>query len=71
MSLQAITGDIDPLGWARRPRSQTALDRLRDGGCSGGVAELQAIVTRHVEEGVCTAEGRLLKRWDGLQWVAA
>ncbi len=70
MSLQAITGDIDPLNWAKRPRSQIALNFLRHGAALGD-SRLAAILAGHVESGVCDATGRqLLQAWNGASWTA-
>ena len=69
MSVSFATTCSDPCGWARYPRSALALKCARE--VAERDPEFRAIVNKHVEDGVCTAEGRLLKRWDGQRWVAA
>jgi len=32
---------------------------------------LRAILEEHIANGICSEAGRLLKRWDGEQWVQA
>lgn len=68
MSLECASGGLDPLQWSRRPKSQTALDCARRGAAEGNAA-LQSILADLVERGICTQDGRLLQRWDGLAWV--
>ncbi len=68
MTLQAK--DLDPLMWAKRLKSQTALDFLSKG-CAEGDSRLQEIVRQHIADGVCTKDGRLLLRWDGERLVSA
>lgn len=61
--------ELDPLLWAKKPKSQQALDLL-----TAGAKELDArlveILTGHVRDGVCAESGNLLVRWDGMQWVS-
>jgi hypothetical protein len=61
--------ELDPLLWAKRLESQTALNFLRKG-CAEGDSRLQEIVRQHIDDGICTDDGKLLRRWDGLQWVS-
>lgn len=70
MSFSTIGGgDIDPLLWAKRPRSTHALEHLLQ--CvKEGHSSLANILSKLISDGVCTAEGKLLKRWDCGQWVA-
>lgn len=60
--------ELDPLAWAKRIRSQTAMDFLMKG-CSEGDSRLQEIFAGVVSDGVCTKQGKLLRRWDGIGWV--
>lgn len=69
MRPEAVGGDLDPLGWAKRPRSQCALELLMQG-AKDGDAMLAEIHGQHLACGVCNAAGRLLVRWDGLGWAA-
>ncbi len=62
--------DIDPLRWARRPRSAIAFHHVKDLADSGD-DRFKAILDKLVADGVATAEGQLVKRWDGAQWVRA
>jgi len=69
MALNPISEDLDPLLWAKRPRSQCALSLLRTGAAEGS-GELATILSSHVRDGVCDESGKLLMRWDGLRWVS-
>lgn len=62
---QSMTGadEYDPLLWAKRPKSQKAMDMVIDG--SKRSTALAQIVADHVSKGVCTAAGKLLKRYKG------
>ena len=61
--------ELDPQMWARRIKSQTALYFLRKG-CAEGDSRMQEIVRQHIADGICTEDGRLLRTWDGMQWVS-
>jgi len=63
------TGASDPHGWAKFPRSAIAFERAKEE-ARRDVA-FQAIVKNLTNSGVCTAEGKLLKRWESGRWVAA
>ncbi|HRF11312.1 MAG TPA: hypothetical protein PLR37_04125 [Candidatus Accumulibacter phosphatis] len=65
----SIGGDLDPLGWAKRPRSQCALELLIQG-AKDGDARLAEIHAKHLADGVCNDAGALLMRWDGLRWIS-
>lgn len=67
MSLEPMFADLDPLMWAKRPRSQTALDLVQKG-VNEGDSRLIAIHAEHIRNGVCDNAGKLLRRWDGLRW---
>lgn len=64
-----IDEELDPLLWAKKPKSQTALNLLRTG-ANEGDARLVEILSAHVRDGVCDESGKLLQRWDGLRWVS-
>lgn len=69
---KAITGgeEYDPLLWAKRPKSQKAMDRVIDGAKRN--MALAKIVSDHVANGICNESGKLLKRYKGAgQWVSA
>lgn len=70
MGIEAAFGDVDALKWAKRPRSQTALDLLT-AGAKDGDSRLAEILAVHVRDGVCSESGKLLQRWDGLAWRKA
>lgn len=60
----------DPLLWAKRPKSQTAMDMVIDGAKTS--AALRNVLDQLVATGVVSAAGKLLKRYKGQgQWVAA
>ena len=58
---------VDPLEWARHPKSDATLQHLRRH--MKRDLRLAAIYAELVEINVCTAEGKLLCRWDGHKWV--
>lgn len=70
---KAITGkadDYDPLLWARRPKSQKAMDMVIDGAKRS--AKLESILAELAASGVVAESGKLLKRYKGHgQWVKA
>lgn len=62
----------DAVQWARRPMSQLAMNMVADAAKHPmRYPQLAAVFDELVEQGVCTAAGKLLKRWDGQQWVKA
>ncbi len=64
--------EFDGLLWAKRPKSQKAMDFVADGKKHPRrFPQLAEIFDRHVIDGVCNEAGKLLKRWDGLEWVKA
>ena len=69
MALEPISAGLDPLLWARKPRSQHAFYRLK-AGADGGNTSLSGILGDLVEAGVCTGDGKLLYCWQGGQWVS-
>ncbi len=70
MNLESMFGDLDPLLWAKRPKSQCALDLLMTGAKEGD-SRLVEILAGHVRDGVCNESGKLLQRWDGQSWRRA
>lgn len=62
MSAQVVenTG-LDPMLWARFPRSQNAVDALFGGATTN--AALAEIRDQHIAGGVCTAEGGVEYLW--------
>lgn len=65
--MNGINEYLEPLLWANRPKSQTALDLLTTG-AKAGDARLAEILASHVQDGVCNEAGKLLQRWDGMAW---
>lgn len=64
----ANMGDYDPLLWAKKPKSQKALDYVIDGAKKSG--QLRAILANLVESGITNEAGKLLKRYAGQgKWV--
>ena len=61
---------LDPLLWAKKPRSQCALTLLRAGAVEGNKA-LAEILDGHVRRGVCNDQGKLLMHWRDGAWVYA
>lgn len=61
--------EFDGLLWAKRPKSQVALNAIYDGKKHPSrFPALAAIFDQLVADGVATAEGKLLNRWDGVRW---
>ena len=56
----------DPHEWAHKPRSVIAFDHVKDVALRD--TAFQEIVKGLVNQGICTAEGKLLKRWKDGQW---
>lgn len=67
---QAVNAPLpDDLLWARRPKSQKAMDSISDARKQPGqFGALAAIFEQHLADGVCDELGKLLKRWNGLEW---
>lgn len=61
-------GPKDPLGWAKRPRSALAVQRVQE--LARQDRRFPPIVERLVKSGVASAEGKLLQRWNGTEWEA-
>ena len=57
----------DPLGWARRPKSQIALNAVMDL-VNEGDSRFEEILNDLTAAGHAIA-GRLMNRWDGFGWV--
>ncbi len=70
MGIEAAFGEADALKWAKRVRSQTALDLLT-AGAKEGDSRLAEILAGHVRDGVCSESGKLLQRLDGQSWRRA
>lgn len=69
---KAITGgdEYDPLTWAKKPKSQKAMDYVIDGVKRS--EKLRVILETLRADGVVDAAGKLLKRYKGAgQWVSA
>lgn len=64
----ASVGDIDPLGWAKFPRSSVALEYVIQASKDGD-ERLTEILASHIRDGVCDEQGKLLRVWSGGQWV--
>lgn len=63
------TRGADPLAWARRPASQTAMNAIWREVRQHDNRVLGAILDDHIAAGICSRAGRLLKRWDGEKWT--
>ena len=68
---QAVTRkEFDGLLWAKKPKSQRAMDFVSDAKKhSGRFPALAAVYDFLLENKICNEAGKLLHRWDGLQWV--
>lgn len=70
---QAVkANEFDGLLWAKKPKSQKAMDMIADAKkYARRFPALAKIFDQHVSEGVANEAGKLLYRWDGLAWVKA
>ena len=70
---KAITGrdeDFDPLLWAKKPKSQKAIDAVIDGAKRSD--KLRQVLDDLISKDVVSTAGKLLKRYKGQgQWVTA
>jgi len=66
--MKAFDEHLDPLLWAKRPKSQAAADLIKSGVSSD--RRLKEIWRQHISDGICAKDGNLLQRWDGLRWVS-
>lgn len=67
-SIAGKTDDFDPLLWAKKPRSQKAMDAVISGASRSD--KLAAILVDLRTNGICNAAGKLLKRYKGQgEWV--
>ena len=61
---------FDGMLWAKRPKSQIAMNALYDAKKNQGrFPALAAIFDQHVRDGIASEAGKILARWDGLAWV--
>lgn len=67
--MKAAAGELDPLLWAKKPKSQQALELMATGAKEGD-ARMAEILAGHVRDGLCTESGNLLVRWDGMRWIS-
>lgn len=63
-----MMGPSDPLGWAKLPKSQQAIEAIFD--LARRDRRFRAIRDEHIANGVASKTGRPLQVWDGRQWVA-
>lgn len=64
--------EFDGLLWAKRPKSQKAMDFIADGKKEARrFPQLAAIFDKHVREGIANEAGKLLRKWNGYEWVKA
>jgi len=69
--MKAFDEHLDPLLWAKRPKSQSAMDLLIRGvKQKDGDQRLVEIHSGHLANGICDESGNLLLRWDGVRWVS-
>ena len=62
--------EFDGLLWAKRPKSQVALNAVFDAKKHAGrFPALANVFDSLVAKGISTETAQLLKRWDGCQWV--
>ena len=62
--------EFDGLLWAKRPKSQVAMNAIYDAKKHANrYPAIAAIFDQLVADGVANSTGALLKRWDGCQWV--
>ena len=62
--------EFDGLLWAKRPKSQVALNAVYDAKKHANrFPALAAVFDQLVTDGIASSTGVLIKRWDGCQWV--
>ena len=62
--------DFDGLLWAKKPKSQKAMDMVCDAKkYAGRYPALAAVYDFLLENKICNDAGKLLHRWDGQNWV--
>lgn len=62
--------DFDGLLWAKKPKSQRAMDFVSDAKKHAGrFPALAAVYDFLLENKICNEAGKLLHRWDGQNWV--
>ena len=62
--------EFDGLHWAKFPVSRKAMEYVYDGKKHARrFPQLANIFDSHVANGVCTAEGNMLKKWNGYEWI--
>lgn len=59
---------LDPLKWAKFPRSQAAIGHVFEGSRQGD-ERFKQILEGHIRDGVCDEQGNLLLVWCAGQWV--
>lgn len=64
-----MIGPSDHLGWAKKPRSQTAVQMVH--AARHGDRRLRVIWNFLVETGVATESGQAIKLWRDHAWVPA
>jgi hypothetical protein len=63
---------FDGLMWAKKPKSQRAMEMVFDAKKNAArFPALASVFDQLVIDGICTGEGKLLLRWDGLSFVKA
>jgi len=64
--------EFDGLLWAKKPKSHIAMAWIYDAKKKANrFPALAGIFDQLVKDGVATADGQLINRWDGVQWVKA
>lgn len=64
--------EFDGLLWAKKPKSHIAMAWIYDAKKKANrFPALANIFDQLVKDGIATAEGQLINRWDGVQWVKA
>lgn len=62
--------EFDGLLWAKRPKSQKAMDFIADGKKHASrFHALAEVFDQLVMDGIANESGKLLHRWDGVAWV--
>ena len=62
--------EFDGLLWAKKPKSQKAMDMISDAKKNASrFPALAGVYDFLLENQICNEHGKLLHRWDGLAWV--
>jgi hypothetical protein len=68
-TMKTTIGAPDPLRWCKQPGSQIAMNAILEEVKNRKNTFLAGVLHELVESGICTADGKLLRRWERGEWV--